>query len=1141
MSSMVIFLSLLVPVQASTIVVSSGGSIQNAINTAVNGDIVEIQSGTYLECLNTNGKNITLQGVGNVLLNGSSCSETVSVSSNEVVSIQDLQLMHTNGLVLNVSSVSASVSLSNVTVSGSGYSNQSQSSLGGVIYNEGNISIDNSTFTNNTGGSGGVIYTDGGFVSISNSTFSSNSGLRGGVLYAKDGATITSQSNTFENNTTVNGGSGGVFYFSFGVDLSETGSTYTSNVSDGSGGVLYANHNVGAFLPNQILIVDAIFESNEAGTGSFTTGSGGVLYVYNRSTVTISGSHFEDNAATNGGALWVVGADDVVTITDSNFTDNIADESGAIGVRAGLGGASSMTELDISQTSFTGNEANASYGGAIALGSLTISQSFGGVAIAQSIFDSNVAASSSNAHGGALFINTDDGSDVLVTDSIFQDNTAHSSGGAIYVTGAQDVDLFRNRFLDNAAESPASYDRYGGAVSINYVDAIDVNNSIFCGNYVNKFSTKTSYGGALYVNTVTEMNLSNTIVQDNESEENGGGLASFAVGDLLLVNNSFVGNTSLQGDGLWLDSSSTDLINNIFSDSSGSSAVYAADVESASGNISYNDWYSNTSDRSGSFTFSVSSNGNITSDPSFLVYSSDGDCSNDVLVLGSMSSLIDAGDPGRFDIDGTRSDIGAFGGNGLDDNDNDGYGALVDCDDSNAQVYPGAAFNESTTACMQDNDGDGYGDSTPTNSLVQSGLDCDDSDFNIKPTALELCDGVDNNCNNQIDDNPVNGTLYYIDADGDGFGSSTTIQSCTAVSGTSTETGDCDDLDPFAYPGIATLDSTTTCMRDVDGDGYGDSMPSNTSVTAGQDCDDMQININPSASEVPGDGIDQNCDSYEDCYMDYDLDGYGSSSTTSSTSMTCVGLAISANNDDCDDDQGQTFPGAAENDSATACMQDLDGDGYGWMFAPSGGVGGNDCDDDDPAVYLGATEIPGDGISQDCDNTEICYVDSDGDGYGSSDVVVSNDIDCNDAGESNNMADCDDSSVDISPDAIEIPYDGIDQDCNPSTADDDLDGDGYGVSDGDCDDANPDRNPGMTDIPGDGIDQDCDGEDATDDPEDTGEVTDTDDTSVEPGDTDTGGVTETPIDKTEGCSSVGSMSVGMWTLLFGLFSARRRR
>ena len=98
-------------------------------------------------------------------------------------------------------------------------------------------------------------------------------------------------------------------------------------------------------------------------------------------------------------------------------------------------------------------------------------------------------------------------------------------------------------------------------------------------------------------------------------------------------------------------------------------------------------------------------------------------------------------------------------------------------------------------------------------------------------------------------------------------------------------------------------------------------------------------------------------------------------------------------------------------------------------------------------------------------------------------MVASLDLDCTDEGESDNSVDCDDSTPDISPDASEIPYDGIDQDCDPSTADDDLDGDGYGVSDGDCDDANPDRNPGATDVPDDGIDQDCDGEDATEEPD----------------------------------------------------------
>ena len=93
--------------------------------------------------------------------------------------------------------------------------------------------------------------------------------------------------------------------------------------------------------------------------------------------------------------------------------------------------------------------------------------------------------------------------------------------------------------------------------------------------------------------------------------------------------------------------------------------------------------------------------------------------------------MIDGGDPSLFDLDGSRSDIGAFGGSGLVDNDGDGFGALVDCDDTNSSSFPGAAFLESTTACMLDSDGDGYGDESPSNPLVQGGQDCNDS--NTKP------------------------------------------------------------------------------------------------------------------------------------------------------------------------------------------------------------------------------------------------------------------------------------------------------------------------------------------------------------------------------------------------------------------------
>ena len=89
-----------------------------------------------------------------------------------------------------------------------------------------------------------------------------------------------------------------------------------------------------------------------------------------------------------------------------------------------------------------------------------------------------------------------------------------------------------------------------------------------------------------------------------------------------------------------------------------------------------------------------------------------------------------------------------------------------------------------------------------------------------------------------------------------------------------------------------------------------------------------------------------------------------------------------------------------------------------------------------------------------CFNEVLEFVDNDGDGF-------------------NNDVDCDDNNANVNPDAIEIPYDGIDNDCDPSTLDDDLDEDGF-INDVDCDDNNANVNPDVIEIYGDGIDNDCD-------------------------------------------------------------------
>lgn len=124
-----------------------------------------------------------------------------------------------------------------------------------------------------------------------------------------------------------------------------------------------------------------------------------------------------------------------------------------------------------------------------------------------------------------------------------------------------------------------------------------------------------------------------------------------------------------------------------------------------------------------------------------------------------------------------------------------------------------------------------------------------------------------------------------------------------------------------------------------------------------------------------------------------------------------------------------------------------------------------DCDDEDPSIYLGAPEICGDGIDQDCDGKDLdCDdADEDGDGY------------------SVNEGDCDDHDPLRNPGRLETCGDGIDQDCDGRDLpceEVDHDGDGYSVADGDCDDTNAQIYPGAPEHCGDGIDQDCDGEDA---------------------------------------------------------------
>jgi hypothetical protein len=179
-----------------------------------------------------------------------------------------------------------------------------------------------------------------------------------------------------------------------------------------------------------------------------------------------------------------------------------------------------------------------------------------------------------------------------------------------------------------------------------------------------------------------------------------------------------------------------------------------------------------------------------------------------------------------------------------------------------------------------DSDDDGYGvtGSKKTQCTQPVGYaalpnDCDDADEEINPGAVEVCNVVDDNCDNLVDNNVPSPTIWYFDGDGDGYGASPTAAQCTQPVGYSPSGGDCDDslasVSPAAAEACNGLDDN--CNTVVD-EGNPDSGASCTTVYPGvcaagtTACFQGVLicnQINASGSEVCN-GLDDDCDGSAD-------------------------------------------------------------------------------------------------------------------------------------------------------------------------------------------------------------------------------------------------------------------------------------
>ena len=360
------------------------------------------------------------------------------------------------------------------------------------------------------------------------------------------------------------------------------------------------------------------------------------------------------------------------------------------------------------------------------------------------------------------------------------------------------------------------------------------------------------------------------------------------------------------------------------------------------------------------------------------------------------------------------------------DADGDGFVAADDCDDSNPNVYPGAdeqcdeIDNDCDTFIDEDEpigavtwyadlDQDDFGDSentlvscTQPEGYLSDNRDCNDDDALIYPDAPEYCDDVDNDCDGVIDeDSSLDAEVFFRDIDGDGFGNPFIMdRRCFEGNGYVGNDQDCNDGNPEINPNAFEIcdgidndcdlltddedDSITDAFEwwideDLDGFGAGSSflaceVPLFNAVMQGDDCNDTQSAIHPSATEWCGDLIDNDCDGLIDVadadaqevvwYADVDLDGFGEPSAPIGISCASPGVA-------------SPFP--------------------------------EDCDDTDPDINPLASEIWYDGIDQDCGGDNDFDQDQDG----------TEDVD-----------DCDDTNASISPLMIDVCPSGVDEDCD---------------------------------------------------------------------------------------------------------------